>query len=97
MSWLLGIFSRDNKGEVLEVGDKLLIYIQHQRGTRPCGRQLCSQPQVSPEPGWGLPPAGLREELHRGTGDTAGRQKHKVARANVEAQIRLRLIHLHEH
>lgn len=25
----LGIYSRDNKGEVLEVGDKLLIYMQH--------------------------------------------------------------------
>ena len=29
---LLGIYARDNKGEVLEVGDKLLIYIQHAEG-----------------------------------------------------------------
>lgn len=29
---LLGIYSRDNKGEVLEVGDKLLIYIQRAGG-----------------------------------------------------------------
>lgn len=29
MCLLLGIYSPDNKGEVLEDGDKLLIYIQH--------------------------------------------------------------------
>lgn len=28
----LRIYATDNKGEVLEVGDKLLIYIQHARG-----------------------------------------------------------------
>lgn len=32
MYLLLGIYARDNKGEVLEVGDKLLIYIQHSEG-----------------------------------------------------------------
>ena len=32
MYLLLGIYARDNKGEVLEVGDKLLIYIQHAEG-----------------------------------------------------------------
>lgn len=32
MCLLLGIYSPDNKGEVLEVGDKLLIYIQHAVG-----------------------------------------------------------------
>lgn len=39
---LLGIYSRDNKGEVLEVGDKLLIYIQCAGGDSPRGPQLCS-------------------------------------------------------
>lgn len=29
---LLRIYATDNKGEVLEVGDKLLIYIQHAGG-----------------------------------------------------------------
>lgn len=29
MDFLLGIYYRDNKAEVLEVGDKLLKYIQH--------------------------------------------------------------------
>lgn len=43
---LLGIYSRDNKGEVLEVGDKLLIYI-HAGGDSPPGAQLCRQPEVS--------------------------------------------------
>lgn len=48
MCLLLGIYSPDNKGEVLEVGDKLLIYIQHAVGNlSPWERQLCSQPEVS--------------------------------------------------
>lgn len=32
MYLLLGIYAGDNNGEVLEVGDKLLIYIQHAEG-----------------------------------------------------------------
>lgn len=45
--FLLGIYSRDNKGEVLEVGDKLLIYIQHAGRDSPRGPQLHTQPEVS--------------------------------------------------
>lgn len=67
---LLGIYSRDNKGEVLEVGGKLLIYIQHAGGDSPRGPQLCSQPEVSEASRatvvvtW-TPPVGGKGKVHR--------------------------------
>lgn len=74
MYLLLGIYAGDNKGEVLEVGDKLLIYIQHAEGNlSPHGRQLCSQPEVSEAEGFRAdagvavwtPPVGVKWEVHR--------------------------------
>lgn len=67
---LLGIYSTDNKGEVLEVGDKLLIYIQHAGGDSPPGPQLCTQPEVSEASRatvvvtW-TPPVGGKGKVHR--------------------------------
>lgn len=63
---LLGIYPRDNKGEFLEVGDKLLIYMQHAGGDSPPG----PQPEVSEASratvvvAW-TPPVGEKEKVHR--------------------------------
>lgn len=76
MYLLLGIYARDDKGEVLEVGDKLLMYSTYsmQRGTSPHGSQLCSQPEVSETECLGVgatvaaawtPPVGVKWEVHR--------------------------------
>lgn len=62
----LGIYYTDNKGEVLEVGDKLLIYIQHAWGGSPRGPQLCSRLEVSGASGAAVavtctPPVGVKQ------------------------------------
>lgn len=65
MHLLWGIYARDNRGEALEVGDKLLIYIQHAEGDLSPMGDSCAfssvMPKVFAAP---IPPVGLQWEMH---------------------------------
>lgn len=71
MYLLLGIYFRDNTGGVLEVGDKLLIYIQHAEGNlSPVGDSCAVSPgsarRRAPTPGVAAaPPVGAKREVQR--------------------------------